>query len=125
MVEGAHLILDPVLLVNKGSPQQGLPLLVGLLRSITFIHRYCLSKEDWRIYILNHFKGSLQKRLGRGVCRLNPKTWVNEPISCWFWLIAETIARCFFGGSPLLTSSFAADVANQLKLFKTAGSCAL
>merc|ERR1719350_2220328 len=46
MIEGAHLVLNPVLLVNKGSPQQGFPLLVGLLRSITLLHRYCLSKKE-------------------------------------------------------------------------------
>ena len=64
MIEGAHLVLNPVLLVNKGSPQQGFSLLMGLLRSITLLHRYCLSKEEWSIHILNHFQESLQKRLG-------------------------------------------------------------
>lgn len=41
MVEGTHLVLNSVLLVYKGSSQQGFPLLVRLFWGITFLHRHC------------------------------------------------------------------------------------
>ena len=84
MVEGTHLVLNPVLLVYKGSPQQGFSLLVRLFWGIALLHRHCLKMEE------KHFK------LSKGGITLSS-----------------------------LTSSLAAVVANQLKLFKTAGSCAL
>ena len=80
MVEGTHLVLNSVLLIYKGSSQQGFPLLVRLFWGIALLHRHCLRNKR-----------------------------VEER-----WIILSS-----------LTSSLAAVVANQLKLFKTAGSWAL
>ena len=52
MIECPHLILNPVLLVDKSSSQKGFPLFVGLLRCITPLHRHRLIKILMKRYRL-------------------------------------------------------------------------
>ena len=52
MIECPHLILNPVLLVDKSSSQKSFPLLVGLLRCITPLHRHRLIKIWMKRYRL-------------------------------------------------------------------------
>ena len=80
MIEGAHLILNPVLLVYKGSSQQGFTLLVGFFWSITLLHRHCLSKEEWRRHILTQEEEKESTYQFPGRCGRKPTETFQD---CW------------------------------------------
>jgi len=49
MIEGAHLILNSVLLIYKGGPQQGFALFMGFFRGITPLHWHCPHRPQVKI----------------------------------------------------------------------------